>query len=134
MSIEYRIDPRLGRVHVVGDGTLALPDARQLIGDIAVDGEFRPQCDILVDLAQAVCNPSPSDVRTLVRWLPSRNQTNTNKIAVVVSNSFHYGMARMASILATSKQIAFHVFLDVAEAVAWLDSPEAGAPEDQLSA
>lgn len=135
MALQHQIDTDLHRVTVTGEGRIDVSSARKLLADVPNESAYESSYDILIDLASAVGNPSPADMRNLVRWFPALDVPNSNKIAVVVSNSFHYGMARMASILSTSKNVNFHVFLDMEEALAWMNDSAAGPPmNDQLSA
>ncbi|MBD3241958.1 MAG: hypothetical protein GF331_15320 [Chitinivibrionales bacterium] len=136
MPLTYQIELENRRITVVADGEVDLTnDGRDLIARIPRDKDYQPSYDIFVDFVNAVCNPTPADIRQLLRWLPALRMPHTNKVAVLTSNSFHYGMARMASILAGSKNISLYVFLHRQDVHAWLDSPSSGPPEgDQLSA
>ncbi len=135
MPLSYTIEPDIHRIVVVADGQVELADGRELIERIPADESYDSSYDILIDFTRAVCNPSPAEIRRLLRWLPALKTPNTNKVAILTSNSFHYGMARMASILAGSKGISLYAFVHENQAYAWLDSTSPGPPEtDELSA
>lgn len=135
MPLTYRIDPDIHRIIITADGQVELGDGRELIMRIPNDTSYDASYDILLDFTRAVCNPSPAEVRQLLRLLPARKMPNTNKVAILTSNSFHYGMARMASILAGSKNISLYAFVHADQAYGWLDSDDSGPPAtDELSA
>jgi hypothetical protein len=116
MSLSYEVHSRDGLVGVKGTGGVDLREARRLLQEIRRDSAVRPGMDVLVDLTTIEWSPTTRDMRTLVGWLPSLPSAYTGAIAVVVSSSFHFGMARMVAILAGPKNIEIHVYMDMAEA------------------
>ena len=132
MPLSYEVSATKNLLTVLAQGAVDLIAARQLVEQLGHESSFTAEQHILVDLSSASCSPTSADVRKLVDLFGTRLTPNRNRIAVVVGSSFHFGMARMASMLAEGRNIQMHVFLDKADALAWIERGE--GPQDDLAA
>jgi hypothetical protein len=122
MPLTYEIRAAEHLLVVRGEGPVDLTGARDLVGRVTQDGALAAGHNMLVDLVAGQCNPTSADVRMLVDLFSTRPRPNPYRIAVVVGSSFHFGMARMASMLAEARNVHFRVFLDMADAMRWVAS------------
>jgi hypothetical protein len=116
-------------VTVTCSGEAELLEGVDVMHKVVEDPRCQPKQRFLVDLAGLDCTPTAEQVRSFVASLPRRDSPGKRKVAVVVSNSFHFGMARMTAILAETRGVFFRVFLFHDEAREWLASSEAVTPE-----
>jgi hypothetical protein len=122
MAITYSIDQpaRILRTDVRDEVTNA--DVREYRERLARDPRFVPDLHHLV-VATAVTSIKVSGemIRSLAATDPFAKET---KRAIVVSGDESYGLARMFQSLTVKKDNLTRLFLDVAEAEAWLQQTD----------
>ena len=61
-----------------------------------------------------------ADIEERVRFLVGLGSSIGSRIAILVSQSVHFGLGRMAQMLGESQGLIIRVFEDEAEAVDWI--------------
>jgi hypothetical protein len=130
MPVTYQIDKSRRLATIVGSDEIDLAAARSIVARLSKDPDCDCSLNILIDVTEMATDPTPAQVRTLVSWFHPRPSRNANKVAIVVANSLHFGMARMASLLSEAQNAEVHAFLEMEKALAWLESDAPGAPRD----
>jgi hypothetical protein len=88
---------------------------------------WRPGLSVVHDLRRSRSLPGPMETVLRLDFLKERNQAlRIERYAVVIAESSHPGVGRVAEGLAEGKAASFRVFRDWGAAVAWA-SPESSA-------
>ncbi len=107
----------------MGRGAIDLSTAIPTGLALAKEPAFQPNFKILVDLREMnVNNPGPTtrELRTLAQEFKQLSALYQNKVAVVVSGTFAFGLARMTSTLAEFAGFHFSAFNNMAYAIDWI--------------
>lgn len=122
MPFHHRIDANRQLITVTAQGQLDIEQCRQAIADVADDPGFRSQYRTLVDLRSIHYVSSTGDIHSLVNSLARVKHLFTERVAVVVSGKFIFGLARMAEILADNSGFKMRAFEQLSAARHWLES------------
>jgi hypothetical protein len=130
MPITYVIDRFRQRKRTQAEGLVSFADiTAHLDGEARDHGLDLPE---VIDARSATTNITPEEVRRLVHRIQQMTRTQPfGPTAIVATNDFVFGMARMFSILMEPSGIAADVFRDVPSAEAWLDHVSCVSPGDR---
>lgn len=121
MPFSYVINPHRRLVTCRPEGPPSTEDWAELLDRIAADPLFKPGYDVLSDRRHLNVEPDARYVRTTIDAVASRSAAfGASRFAVLTLHLATYGMARMAEALAENRGIQWRVFMDEAEANAWL--------------
>ena len=118
MSVEYRFEDSY--IRVVLTGSFDSDDIEAAAGKLGRDADFRPNMNILVDNRLSEVVAGSEDIRERVRFLASIGDVLGSRLAVLVSSTVHYGLARMASLFGDSLGLNVEVFTSERDAIDWL--------------
>ncbi len=90
-----------------------------IVGLIAIPN-FYPGYRVLIDLRRANFQPSAAEANTLGLFLGQNRGFFKNQVAVVVTSTLAYGLARMTSIYAGLANFNMMVFHDHKEVTMWI--------------
>ena len=121
MSYRWTIDPRRGRATVVGTGAPTIIETEAAVLQLARDPGFRPGYGVLLDVRDMSYIPSWADAQAYQRLFAGLRKTYTGGLAVVVSGTAPYGVARMMSVMFGFIGVQLGAFTELGEATAWLD-------------
>jgi hypothetical protein len=118
----YKRDDVRRQITVTITGPALLADLASVVERQAADGTWRYA--VLYDECTGTASLSVSATRALVTVVDrvTRAHGPRGAVAFVCEAGEKFGMARMYSILGEQQGLASHVFHDVAEAEAWLDT------------
>lgn len=119
MPYTHRISVGEKRATIRGEGAFELEETRQIVDAAIADPLYEPAFNFLVDVREAD-SPNMEDAKVFMAFLGSRAEELQGRIAVVVSDILHFGMARMGSIVTESQGIRMRAFQDIGKAEAWL--------------
>ena len=131
MPISYRIVPSERLVSTKAEGTLTDADIFDHKRRLAADSEFVPGMLELSDVrAVSELEVTPEGIRRFAAFDKSRSDSNdAHRLAIVASEDFIFGMARMYQIQAPGDEDeAVGVFRTIEEARRWLGLD--GRPSD----
>ena len=95
---------------------------------IRIDPAFQPPIDTLVDLREAQVDIPGNEIESMVYYLKA-NRFCDKMVLVAARGSFTYAMGRMFCLNAECAGFCSEIFLNMMEALAWLNSESA---EDRL--
>ena len=130
MPISYRLIDNLLLFKAEGDVTIT--QFYRVWGETTSDPSFQVPLNTLIDLREAHIDVPSHEIENIVYHL-KRNHL-FNKIALVAEReSFSYAMGRMFCINAENIGCCSDIFINVAEALAWLgnESDEGPPPVNQ---
>lgn len=126
MPTHYTIDRVLHVVLCKAEGRVTDDDARAHQEKLRKDPSFDPTCDLIWDVTGtteiALTAAGISDMITTQPFAPGIRR------AVIVATPIQYGMTRMVSNMAGTRDDLFRIFSTRAEALAWLAEPQPGVP------
>jgi hypothetical protein len=117
------MDPATGMVTVVLSGPITLELMQDAFEQVLQHAEFKKSSDALWDLREAEIPEAPtSELIELVSFIKSKTleRGRDYKVALLVSSSYHYGLARMYEAYADLLPVKIKTFRDLGEATAWL--------------
>lgn len=123
MPVETHIETDTGfRTHTV-TGNVSLNEVYETVEDVYKLPDFNPGAPALWDLRGASIELPTEDVRHLADFIGKLvGEGAGGKVAIVVSEDFEVGLARMyETILSSQSCKPMKVFRDLAEAKRWLD-------------
>jgi hypothetical protein len=131
MPITYVIDRFRQRMRTQAEGLVTFADiAAHLEREARDRGLDLPE---VIDARAATTNITPQEVRRLVHRVERMTRTQPfGPTAIVATNDFVFGMARMFSILMEPSGIAVNVFRDLPSAEAWLDQVSCVSPGNRV--
>lgn len=118
MTVEYKIEDDYIRFTLAGSfdsGDIKAEGAKLLH-----DENYRPKMNVLVDNRPSEVVAETEDIRLRVEYVASVGDFVGSRIAVLVSSTAHYGLARMAGLLGDSRQLTIEVFTRERDALRWL--------------
>jgi hypothetical protein len=120
MPIIYVIDRFRQRMFTQAEGLVTFADICQhLDAEVRDHGIDLPE---LFDARAATTNVSVKEIRQVVRRVHDMVHKHPfGPTAIVTTDDFAFGMARMFSILVEGAGVAIEVFRDLERAQAWLD-------------
>jgi hypothetical protein len=126
MPIQTNIESGTGfRTHTV-TGDISLDDVRSTLEETYAHPDFRPEAAAIWDLTAATGDVPTEDIRHLADFVGKLvGGAATGKVALLVSEDFEFGMARMyESILGGQSSKPIMVFRDRSKADRWLSEPD----------
>jgi hypothetical protein len=124
MAAEYKFED--GYIRITLSGSSSSDDIESQAAEIARDPASRPNLNLLLDHRSSTVVAGSDDIRERVEYLASIREHLGPRVAVLVSTTVHYGLARMANLLGDSRKLNIEVFKDEREAIDWLNSGSAG--------
>lgn len=126
MPIRYEIQTNLLRYRTDGDvdyadGLRTLQAGLELAREMAGTGESR-RFDVLFDVRHSTADRTGPELKQIADTLGAHASILSGRAAVVASDAFHIGLARMFGAYADGHQIDVHVFETLEEAEAWLSN------------
>jgi len=127
MKVTLRVDPETGVAIATGSGVAGADDARESVSELWALPSW-PGRAVVWDLRMLVFDASPSDVRTIARFvLENQPSPPPARVAFVTDRDADFGMARMFQLFREDPYTSFQVFRDYDEALTWAVSPSAPA-------
>lgn len=124
MAFTYVIDPDHHLVTVRPETHPTAQDWAEVLDRVAADPKFRPGFHVLSNRWHLQVEPDVGYVRATIEAVADRRAAfGRSRFAVLTSHLATYGMARMAEALAENRGIEWRVFMDEAQALAWLAEP-----------
>jgi hypothetical protein len=121
MPFMYTISHEDKIAYVTAHGSITMETINQVISDVAADPLFQPKYKVVVDLRDMEYSPSVSDMQSIASIIGEMKNAYQNKVAIVVSGKFHYGMAKMAAAYTEMSGVPMiDVFTDFEEARQWV--------------
>ena len=119
MPLSYTIEGRIIRFTVVGQNNLE--DLMTALTAAINDPQAGDQpVAVLVDARNSTANRSQEELRDVARFAATLRPRVLPPIAVVVSDTLHYGLTRMLSTLASQSGVDIQPFHDLQLAEDWL--------------
>lgn len=120
MPFMYTISQEDKIAYVTAHGSINMEAIKQIISDVAADPLFQPKYKVIVDLRKMEYSPSVSDIQLIASLVGEMKKSYQNKVAIVVSGKFHYGMAKMAAAYTEMSGVPMiDAFTDFEEARQW---------------
>ncbi len=129
--MEYEIDFGAEADVVVTTSGRADPDGiRKFLNEVVSDGRFRPGSSLLNDHSALDFSAlTPADIRDISDFVSRLDaEHGFGPFAVVVPNSFAFGMARMGQTLLTA-DVDGRIFYSRDDAIEWLGQADGGPRE-----
>ena len=118
MALEYRFEDDY--IRLILGGEFGSGDIKAQAEQISLDPAFRPNLNLLVDNRPSTVVAGPDEIRERVEYLASIREHLGPRVAVLVSSTVHYGLARMANLLGDSRALNIEVFTEEQQAIDWL--------------
>ena len=118
MAIGYRFED--GYIRFTLAGSFDTADMKGEAEKLCRDAEFRLSLNVLVDNRPSEVVAGSEDIRERVQYLASVCDALGSRVAILVSSTVHYGLARMANFLGDSWQLKIEVFTSERHAIDWL--------------
>jgi hypothetical protein len=125
MSVTFRVDPAQEMALVLIEGDISVDDIRSYRSSLAAHPDWRKGYRQLVDVRGAALGAlSAEAVRSLADSAAELDPVlGAGKVAIVVSEEVHFGMARMYQAMAEGSARSVEVFRDPTPALDWLGPP-----------
>jgi len=121
MPFMYTISQEEEIAYVTAHGLINMENIKQAISDVAADPLFQPKYKVIVDLRKMEYSPSVSDIQSIASLIGEMKNSYQNKVAIVVSGTLHYGLARMAATYTELSGVPMiDAFTDFEEARQWV--------------
>jgi hypothetical protein len=119
MPVSWRIEPPCVLLESLGAPTLE--EWKAAIDAALTNPACAPGATVVHDLRRMTRIPDAEEAKSRVAFLAARSRrAGISRWAIVVEGSAHYGMGRMAQILADFEpRIRLRVFRELADAKAW---------------
>ncbi len=118
MAVEYRFEDSY--VRFILAGSFDTDEIKAGAEKLGPDPGFRPNLNVLVDNRPSGVVARTEDIRERVQYLANVRDALGPRVAILVSSTVHYGLARMASFLGDSWQLNIEVFTSERHAIDWL--------------
>jgi hypothetical protein len=119
------------RFKVRASGEVTFSEIERLAGDLLAHPRFGAGAELLVDADAVEGVPSVTELRVVAsQTMPTLLDKGLRQFAIVASNPFVYGMARVFSVFAETAGGQVATFRKLDEAGRWLDAanPQNGGP------
>ncbi len=93
---------------------------RTIIAEVIADPKFHPDYRLLADFRRMDFQPSSGEARDIAFLLGQNREFFEDRVAMVVSGTLAYGLARMTSIYAELEGFSIMAFDDFEEATGWI--------------
>ena len=132
MSIDFEIDCSKGIVWVRASGPIDISDVFERAVDALDHPDFVPGMPTVWDMREADLSAyGQADMRLAgVRNRDLAERRGTARMAVVVSDDFSFGVARMHQVLGESPNLEVSVFRDLSAAERWALRGSGSGEED----
>lgn len=122
MSVSHHIQKHLIYLELVG--IFHIDEYKTELQKAAADPAFRTGMRLLIDERQCANNWSSGEIGKCVRALESLHGRVSSRIGIVVSDSLHYGLARMLSTYAEENGMRVEVFTKLEDAQQFLSAAD----------
>jgi hypothetical protein len=128
MPVTFSIGSDLVRATIVGDSSLTVPEFREFLSALISHPDFRPGLDILYDRRAVKSPPDDRFVRAALRAIGERaDELRGCRWAVLISPKSALEVVRMTSLLGEQSAIEARPFVNLNDALHWLDHNESDA-------
>ena len=120
MPVTYRFDSNIVVIEMAGE--YSMDDIRSTILNALADSQCLANSFLMINLgeSQSIFNRPPEDVKIISQFVASLGKRFHNRLALVASADFPYGLMRMTSVGSEERGIESEVFRTFAEARKWL--------------
>jgi hypothetical protein len=122
VSVSYHIQENL--IYLESVGIFHIDEYKSELQKAAADPAFRAGMRLLIDERQCCNNRSSGEIGECVRALESLRGRVSAMIGIVVSDSLHYGLARMLSTYADENGLRVEVFTNLEDAQQFLSGAD----------
>jgi len=123
MEIKKKISLPDGPIQLTASGAITGKEILQALQELLTDPDFKTNMDVLWDFrAVTTRNIDTQEIKDLVTFIRA-NQTKRGsdyRVALVVSQDLHYGLARMYEAYSQDLPAQIKIFGKLDEAIAWL--------------
>jgi len=105
------------QIALVARGVLNIAGFHQILVEIHRLSEFRPECEVVIDLVDATYALQPSEIDDLIGQTP---WSRRHQIALIARNGDHFNQLSLLSVCLLKHGIQTAVFYDASVAVEWL--------------
>jgi hypothetical protein len=127
MGFSYKVMSEQHMALAVFDPACTPNEVLELVHQLAHDTACGSDFHVLVDAREVEHRLSVEDTRAIVQSISALDHSYEGRIGVVVSGTFMFGMARMASIMGELRGLHMAAFRDYQEAYRW--THEDGRPD-----
>ncbi|MGH2567122.1 MAG: hypothetical protein ACRDGA_02200 [Bacteroidota bacterium] len=121
MPYTHEVYPQLKIAQVTASSDINLAESIRVMYDVARDSRFKPSYGLLLDLRLSTFTPTLLESYQLARTLRELRHSYKGPMAIVVSNTLHFGIARMIASFVEAEGLTLFAFQDFEEAKLWLD-------------
>ncbi len=120
MPVKYRFDSNIVVIEMVGE--YSLDDLRRAFLDSLADPARPTDSFLLINMTDSLSikTRSVDDIRDMATFVASLGERFDNRVALVATDDFRYGLLRMGSFGSEQRGIDSRVFRDLAQARNWL--------------
>ena len=120
MPVSYRFDSKIVVIEMVGE--YSMDDIRQTILNSLADPGRPIDSYLMINLteSQSIYERTSVEVKTMAKFVATLGGQFNNRIALVASKDFPFGMLRMSSVGSEERGIETEVFRTLSEAREWL--------------
>ena len=119
MRLHYKTAEKYPRI--IGEGVMTLDEIEKAFIDALADPSFARGQGIIVDVTGSESDRTHDEIRQFAVFLGERRAEMGNRMAIVVSDSLHYGLGRMLSVYAEFQHLDVAVFRQFEDAIQWMD-------------
>lgn len=120
MPIRYHIDPTEQVVYIQLEGNERVSSVVASIRKLANLPDLPPRGCVLIDLTNNQAIPSVNDIRKIMKEYAHLANNLHGPVAMVARPGFHFGLARMATLIGGNWGFDMCAFTSLEEAEAWL--------------
>jgi hypothetical protein len=124
MPVTFTISQQQVQATILGDNSLTEPEFREFLSALIAHPDFQPGLGILYDRRAVKAAPDDSFVRAALGAIGERAQElHGCRWAILISPKLSLEVVRMTSLLAEQSAIEARPFVNLSDALAWLDPP-----------
>ncbi len=120
MPLTVELQSERQRVSVVARGALTQAERLSALTDCIALLGANPGLGVLFDAGEATSAPTPLENREIMEAASTMAPVFLAGVAIVITETVQYGMARMLQTLLESRGVAVAVFTEISAAIAWL--------------
>jgi hypothetical protein len=119
MGVRYELSSSL--IHVTMDGHFDASEVLEVGREALSDSGLERGSNLLVDFRQSEEVATGEDIFRRIQLLSESRDILGPRIALLVTRSVHFGLARMAELYGESHGLTIHVFTEEDAALEWVE-------------